>query len=321
MQQTRYTQDVTDYLIKDKAFEPVEGYMDVTPDIAAYWLQYCNVSNIRMNKHQVEHYTNLMKNGQWHQYGEALLFTKNRRLLNGQKRLTAVCQSGTTQQFRIAVDVPPEVFASVDTGATRSLGQILSGLGFPSATQLGSCLSTVARMAQYWENGGVRIPGTRLAHDDLLQVYLDDKDRFDEAVRMTHGLMHSRRFLGSAGVYPVIAYFTLAAKSDDPAFVHTFWRLILHGASGGEGSLPAHHPCFAVRERLQRLQADRDRKDRFANDQERYLVARAVLIKAWNAYCTDSPVHLLDFRGSDHFPIMEGLDLSKGRKKKVRRRS
>jgi len=69
-----------------------------------------------------------MKLGRWKASPEPIVITSKGRLINGQHRLWAVIETGTTQEFTIS-EIPdekyPEIFEILDQGATRSPSDVL----------------------------------------------------------------------------------------------------------------------------------------------------------------------------------------------------
>lgn len=69
-----------------------------------------------------------MKLGRWRASPEPIVITNKGRMVNGQHRLWAVIETGTTQDFTIS-EIPdekyPEIFEILDQGATRSSSDVL----------------------------------------------------------------------------------------------------------------------------------------------------------------------------------------------------
>ena len=97
----------------------MNGWYDVTPELANYLLGL-NVSNYRnLNSNRVNMYASDMVNGKWQKNGEPVVIGKNGILQNGQHRLHGVVKSGTTIQMYLIFDA--DVTVVYDGGAQRTL--------------------------------------------------------------------------------------------------------------------------------------------------------------------------------------------------------
>jgi hypothetical protein len=73
--------------------------IEITPEIAQDMMKY-NTCNRPLSKNTVAKYASMMKKGEWYLSHQAIAFTKDEKgnsiLVDGQHRLAAVMQSGTT---------------------------------------------------------------------------------------------------------------------------------------------------------------------------------------------------------------------------------
>lgn len=105
---------------RPEAIEVVE----VNPTLAEEWLKlrHENERNVRIAK--VKSFARDMWNDNWHFIGDTLRFDEHGYLVDGQHRLLAIVESGSTQWFPV-LNIPTEARAAIDTGTTRSLGDLL----------------------------------------------------------------------------------------------------------------------------------------------------------------------------------------------------
>lgn len=96
----------------------------VNPATAQGWLDK-NTRNRPVKDRRVEFYASQMKAGEWRETGESVKFDVNGNLLDGQHRLLAVVRSGATIKTWVTFGLDPEVFKVIDTGKTRSAGDVL----------------------------------------------------------------------------------------------------------------------------------------------------------------------------------------------------
>lgn len=93
--------------------------MKITPGIAREFLSH-NTRNIRpMNKSAIKQYAESMRAGTWQANGETIKFYEDGTLFDGQHRLQAIIESGTTQEMLVVTGVPNDVSVT-DIGRTRS---------------------------------------------------------------------------------------------------------------------------------------------------------------------------------------------------------
>lgn len=99
-------------------------WMMITPDIASFLLS----KNVEYNRakvpSKVKEWSEKMRRGAWAVTGSSIDFDVNGRMINGQHRLQAVIDSGTTQQFLVVPNLPTEAFDHTDIGATRSAAMV-----------------------------------------------------------------------------------------------------------------------------------------------------------------------------------------------------
>jgi hypothetical protein len=111
----------------------------ITPDIARQWLDN-NIRNRPVREGTIRKYVEAMKAGQWELNGETIKFSTEGVLLDGQHRLRAVVQSGVTIQSYVIHNLSGKVFDTIDTGANRSIGDLLALQGEIDTGRLGPAL-------------------------------------------------------------------------------------------------------------------------------------------------------------------------------------
>lgn len=119
--------------------------MNVTPTMAETWLN-ANNTNRSMRDGVVEQYANDMKAGRWTQCITPIAFYEDGDLADGQHRLWAVADSGTTQRFIIMRGLSREDGLNIDTGLGRSVvdnGRI-SGLDPNLSSAIVACARAIA---------------------------------------------------------------------------------------------------------------------------------------------------------------------------------
>jgi hypothetical protein len=98
----------------------------VTPELAAEWLKTKNTGNRPVTRSHVRFLASQMERGEWNFTGEAIQFSESGRLIDGQHRLHAIVDSKTSQSLLVVSGVPDSSQSVIDTGKTRSAGDVLS---------------------------------------------------------------------------------------------------------------------------------------------------------------------------------------------------
>ena len=114
----------------------------ITPEIAKTMLGE-NVNNRRISRDNVNLFAREMRNGEWRFNGEAIKFGKDGRLLDGQHRLLAVIAADKPLTTLVIRGLEDETQQTMDSGKTRTLGDVLTLRGEKNSTQLASLARAV----------------------------------------------------------------------------------------------------------------------------------------------------------------------------------
>lgn len=113
---------------------------EITPD-EAYDMLSINTRNRPMNKNLVLEYARQMKEGLWQLNGEPIIISDGNVLLDGQHRLAAIKKSNVSQKMIIIKGVDGDAFKTIDTGKTRTAGDIFALNGIPNANRISAGIS------------------------------------------------------------------------------------------------------------------------------------------------------------------------------------
>lgn len=124
--------------------------MDVTPQLAAQWLGM-NHSNRKIKTSQVTKYVRDMLSRNWFFVGDPIRLEKpdiigDEALLDGQNRLTAVVESGTTQKFIVVRGLDREAQTVMDSGSGRTVADTLTMEGYGFGTRLAALSRAIYRI-------------------------------------------------------------------------------------------------------------------------------------------------------------------------------
>lgn len=254
----------------------------VTPEKARRWLDE-RAQNRHMNEERVKKYVGAMERLEWRVNGEGIIFDCNGQLIDGQHRLAAVVQSGISLPMLIVRGVEPEVFSTLDSGQTRTLGQILKMKGYPYFQNLSSMANNLFMYAAGYD---LR---TRTHHWPTPQQaiqFIEDNPEIVESTKV--GTLIAVELRCSVLAIGML-HFLATQIDEDGSDVSFFFDALRHGEGLMRGD-----PIYALRSRLQA----EGRGLRRLPSVEQF----ALGIKAWNAYRRGERVTALRWRAGGASP-------------------
>lgn len=273
---------------------PLVREVEVTPDMASYWLERCNTDNYRaLDQRVVSRYARDMQHGAWVDLnGATLVFDRNGHLADGQHRLAAAVQADHTFRTLVLVGAQPEATLTMDDGKKRTMANILKNRGEVNTAVLAATLNLLWR----FERQGT-LQRTRTAppsKTDLLQT-LDRHLGVRDAIRVSR---HYKVPGLTASVSAVVYYLTQRVDTEDSDFF--FARL-----ADGVG-LEVGDPIYAGRQWFIRA-ADAGPGRRPTPN-----IQAAVLTKTWTKFRRGEDARQIGWRpgGSvrEPFPYLDGAD-------------
>ena len=195
----------------------------ITPEMAQEYLKY-NTENYRsINNGRVISYSNDMKSGKWQMNGEAIKFSEDGKLLDGQHRLQAIVRAGIPVEMLVIRGVKDDV-SLYDIGATRSLGQIAKARGIADKwyTQMVAVASFIVN------NGDVNHQYSGKAA--VLDYAEKNADELTKAVRITT-LGGGNGFCKKAAI--IAATYCLMRDGYDAGEIGDFYRIVNSGIPQG----------------------------------------------------------------------------------------
>lgn len=121
----------------------------------------------------------------WHLNGEAIIINDKGLTDNGYHRLAACIQAGVPFQTVLIEGVKHETWTTIDTGKTRSAGDVFGIMGITNPTQKASIVAKYYALTKGLKGladaGALhRLRGTGLTRQDLLNMYRKYETTFDE---------------------------------------------------------------------------------------------------------------------------------------------
>lgn len=251
---------------------------NVTPEDAKRWLGV-NSHNRHLSDRRIDILAAAIKRGEWELNGEAIKFDEDGKLLDGQHRLHAIIKADKGVQMVIVRGLAPIAQETMDTGKKRSIADVLTLRGIPTAHMLGSALRSYWRYKQDGEfhSGGIRYAPT---NQELIALW-EKNPGLLESVK-TIGRLSQRSPLktptGARAIHYVVAEKHGVEVADD------FFEKLYDFGYGG----PKTDPVIALRKRLLDSEGVRDTMHS--------RVKLALMVKAINAYLNGEEVNQLRWR-------------------------
>lgn len=223
-----------------------------------------------VKRRAVDKYAADIKAGRW-KPDSMLKIDVAGHLIDGQHRLLAVIKAGVPVEFIVARDVPTESYATTDTGAGRTLADVLRFRGEANTTVLAAGLSSVINYLArgYFAEGGAGNYASRQQAVELLDS--------DPGIRDWVG---PARHLGRTLKFPpgILTGFAYVADMSGAGNVTTFMQRVSDGVS-----LAADSPELTARKVLERR--------RNTPTMRRYNTGYYMdqFVQVWNAHAKAAP--------------------------------
>lgn len=252
----------------------------VGPKQAKEWLNTVNVRNRNLLPRQVSRYAKAMTEGRWKALvGEPISFAEDGTLLNGQQRLTAVVESGTTQVFLLLEGLPLDDQDVMDSGATRKPGQQLTIRGWKNGTQVAS----IVRVLLQWHTNTILTSTYTPTIDEIVAFAERHRERVDAATLVSMRVRRTVPLLPSvvgAVYFTAVDYAIEHPELLQLSAVDDFFGKLENGAG-----LEATNPILCLRN-----SAHRRKRDGVTVEQHKELY---YLVRVWKAWRDEEPMEKL----------------------------
>jgi len=240
------------------SYEEIDGVRTETRTVVvspklAEALLLRNTNNRPINKTNVNKITKAMLNGEWKFDGTPIIFDWNAVLSNGAHRLTSVVKSGKTITFKIGTGYDPAIFATMDTGKSRTGSDVLAVAGVDNYKLYTSTANFLYKLLRgsIGEVGGNTGGSTLMSHPELLK-FIDEKPRIKESIHffLDNKKKQSTKILQSYMICGFHYMFSVKDKVDAEEFL----TKLLTGNGLSERS-----PILAVRNRIINTNMDKSK--------------------------------------------------------------
>ena len=277
-------EDVKDDEINLSNYTPLEEDMDIeiiTPAMATEYLN-SNTANRNIRNRVVESYARDIREGNWQFTGEAIKFSREGVLLDGQHRLYAIIEANAPIKALVIRNLADESQEVMDTGAKRAAADALSMKGYKNATTL----AAAARYVITFKSGSLQVNKemARVTHSEIIDflsknAVLEEYTVFCIAMKATSDLSPSI----------MVASLFLLAESDKEAAME-FMTTVGTGLN-----LQPNTSIYALLNRLREI-----RRHRTYVPPAEYL---SLVIRAWNKWRKGESVKTLPLRTSGNNTI------------------
>jgi hypothetical protein len=257
------------------------GLVHITPQIARAWLTH-NTQNRPLRDTAAARFMRDMVNDSWLENGDPIRFDTDSTLLDGQHRLKAIADSGTTQVCLVVAGLPNRAQDTMDDGTKRTMTDRLAFHEEASP----QTLSAVLRYILLWEQGSRRV-GTGGRYQPTVAESLEflEQNRPVRTAAAAAERLKKTKYLSTATIG--LAWW-LFSRLDGKACEEFFARLA-DGQMLSEGN-----PIYELRERLADLNSGHSKPSR--------TYTLAITIKAWNALRDGRQIRLLRWSENESFP-------------------
>lgn len=267
--------------------------MVVTPKMAAEFLKL-NVCNRKFKQHIANHYAMLMNRGEWSQTStQGIDISVSGLLMNGQHRLSAIVKSGVSVNMFVHENVPDENFKTMDTGAKRSMTDIIDIAGVENPKSVSAIITKFLILKNNSGRSGTYNKGkTGLSANDILDEYSKRPDFWQTIVENTN------KFHKAFGTFlepsHIGAWYATCMDIDQSDADHYFKML-----STGIGFTSDKDPIAQYRSYLIKNREEKNTKT--VTVPHRF----ALFAKSWNNFRDKKIVSFLRYSAGETFPVLK----------------
>lgn len=248
----------------------------LTPNLASDFLK-SNKGNRQVSERTVHLYASAIRRGEWVMNGEAIVFDRSGRLVNGQHRCHAVIASDTPIDVLVVRGVAPDAFATYDRGKQRKVGDVFSIAGEQNATRLASACRAY-----------LHVKNKMYGRDTFTPTQAIETLEKTPALRFWCNQFVNRRSVRSVFTSALAGVLCAASeKYGDDALI-----LFLDQLDSGVG-LSAGSPALLLRDKFM----DRTARQGFTSS-----YSLALYIKAVNAHVQGKTLGVLRFKSNESYP-------------------
>lgn len=249
----------------------------ITPEKAEKLMKK-NISNRHLSPKTVNKYVREIKNGKWLLTSDTIKISKSGNLIDGQHRLQAAINAKMPITTLVAYDVPDNAFEVIDTGKKRSLGDVLSIVGYGSSNAFASAIRLKYALDSCLEPapvGSMRQKATNVSNADIVELAEKYSD-LEEAIQIVKKFPYVIKLTTPAAATVAFHEFIRI----DKGMAHYFFEKLESGADLSNANVLLH-----LRNKLMELR-NTPGISRVASQS-----ALAALFQGWNYLIEGNPPH------------------------------
>ncbi len=262
----------------------------ITPEIAKEYLKFNNV-NRPVNKKTVDFYAEQMSKGQWRINGEAICFTEDGCLANGQHRLNAILKYGKPINILVVRGCDKDSFITYDSGRNRSVSDVFSLSQIPNYSKVSSIVNkyflfhyNLVAISKEGTNKCAAVKADKKkSKQDFLNEYNSSPNLYQKACKTAASCCDKIRLLTEAEVGGLYVYL-VKDKFHSEDVVESFFRMLFFNENVSNMTITV------LREKII--------QDRMSNNTMTSRYKSALIAKTWNAYITDKEISRLSWNES-----------------------
>ena len=270
--------------------------MEISPSLATTWLEK-NTRNRPLNQRVIDSLSHQIKTGKWQLNGESIIISETGKVLDGQHRLHSIVNSQTSIKSVVVLGAKDDSFLTIDTGKSRSGSNVLALEGHDYYSPKAALISLLI----YYKRGiffnyaigkinqvkKKRLPITNM---ELLNFANNHKREIQEAIDFAvSDLSKKCKFMAVSN----LAFFYYILDKKDAQDSRQFLEKLVSGEN-----LSSNSPIYILRETLLR---------EYRSSKKSLIISRMVyVVKAWNAFRSNTSMRLLSFKGSaiEEIPVI-----------------
>ena len=242
-----------------------------------------------------QRFTDAMKAGHWKLTGEAIKFNTRGELIDGQHRLEAIIESGKAIQILVCRNVPDEAFMELDTGGTRTPGDLLTVAGYDYTNGVASAIRNITSIYEIeaGQIGSSSIARKRVEPEVLLEYAEQHSDALVTAVKKTM-TKQARTVCSPPALFAALYY--IFAEHNKKAADQFFDTLIDGIGPDGQGfEMGRQDPIYQLNRLLLQFKTEKHKR-------RPTFYKAAITIKAWNAFQNRDIISALRFSENEAWP-------------------
>lgn len=249
----------------------------ITPDRSRLILEG-NTMNRAIIASNVKKIACAIREGRWQLNGDAIRISITGQLLDGQHRLQAIIETGIPCLSFIIEGLPDEVFTTIDQGAPRTLGHLLSIKNVKNYT----CTASMITLIVAYENVGTPLRSSvYVSKESYLKFYEENSLAIDRASCFASSNKILRAWFSPS--YLGFLYYVFSEKNQDQAA--SFFSAVSTGNSDIEIS-----QALLLRERMIAIFCLQKTK------QDDSLTKAAYCVFAWNNFRKGKAMKLIRWK-------------------------